>query len=298
MIAANGKNAMWESKRFQVRIFLIYWLVVVAVLPWGFCGCSVVQSFQPETPSYDRLSAVYDNTQLGTTRSLDVLEMVRVPQHEATDSAEAHLVSQSDTVVAALGRSEQGYETWFTIVTFDEHTMAARRKYFYLVDERVAVPPPRAIQFLTEPKRGLMFDCQTALENEVLSQPYATEEAKQIAILRHLEENFRQDLQELSQGRDSPGRSDEVLSVSGMLMSQVFDAVMLELSRSPVLAGALKTRNGLEFDHISFDKGRIRLVVEGDVATVKVRLGLFRYGFEADRDASRMQAESAEQDSA
>lgn len=293
MITANGSNSMWKSKRL-----LVYWFSVVAVLSCGLCGCSVVQSFQPESPSYDRLSAVYDNTQLGTTPSLDVLEMVRVPKHEASESTEAHLVSQSDTIIAAFGRGEQGYATWFTMVTFDEHTMAARRKYFYVVDEKVNVPLTQPIHFLTEPKRGLMFDCQTVLESDVLSQPYATEQAKQIAILRRLEEDFRRDLQELSQDKDSPGRSDETLSVSGMLVSQVFDAVMLELRQSPVLAGALKAGSGLEFDHISFDKGRIRLLVEGDVATVKIRLGLFRYGFQADKDASQVQTEPAEQDSA
>jgi hypothetical protein len=277
---------------------MVYCSLVVAVLSCGLCGCSVVRSFQPESPSYDRLSAVYDNTQLGTTRSLDVLEMVRAPKYEASDSAEAHLVSQSDTIVAAFGQGEQGYATWFTMVTFDEHTMAARRKYFYVVDEKVNVPLTQPIEFFTEPKRGLMFDCQTVLESDVVSQPYATEEAKQIAVLRYLEEDFRRDLEELSQDKDGSGRSDERLSVSGMLVSQVFDAVMLELRRSPVLAGALKAGSGLEFDHISFDKGRIRLVVEGDIATVKIRLGLFRYGFEADRNASHAQSEPAEQDSA
>lgn len=294
MRTANGGGTMWKSKRLWVQVLSVYGLPIVVLLSCGLCGCSVVQSFQPESPSYDRLSAVYDNTQLGTTRSLDVLEMVRAPKYEATDSAEAHLVSQSDTIVAAFGRSEQGYETSFTMVAFDEHTMAARRKYFYLVDEEVNVPLTQPIQFFTEPKRGLMFDCQTVLESDVLSQPYATEQAKHIAILRYLEEDFRRDLEELSQDEDRPGRSDETLSVSGMLVSQVFDAVMLELRRSPVLAGALKASSGLEFDHISFDKGRIRLVVEGDVATAKIRLGLFRYGFQADKDASRAPAESTE----
>jgi hypothetical protein len=46
------------------------------------------------------------------------------------------LISQSKSIIAAVGQSKKGYKTWFDMVAFDESELTARRKYVYIADER------------------------------------------------------------------------------------------------------------------------------------------------------------------
>ena len=48
---------------------------------------------------------------------------------------------------------------------------------------------------------------------------------------------------------------------------------MVKLESFPALAIRLSEPAGIKFEHMSFDKGRIRMVVEGDVVTLKFRTG-------------------------
>jgi hypothetical protein len=233
----------------------------------GLCGCSIVSNLRPEECPREELSASYDQTALKTSSTLDVLGKIQSLEHE--------LLSQSDVIVASSGQNKNGYRTWFTMVTFDEYTMVAKRKYFFLVDERAKVSPTKLKRFLAAPKQGLVFDTQVVLETEVLDKPYATEEARQIAILRQVAGSLRKDIDELSGDTDGPSQGSETLTISGLLMNQLFETVLLELDKSPVLAQRLSSSSGVEFNHISFDRGSIRMVVEDDTVTVTIGLGLF-----------------------
>jgi hypothetical protein len=243
--------------------FYLFALIFVC----GLCGCSVVRYFQPEQCPREELSASYDLTALKASSTLDVLGKIQSRKHE--------LLSQSDTMVASSGEDKNGQRTWFTMVAFDEHTMVAQRKYFFLVDERAKVSPTKLKRFLAAPKRGLVLDSQVVLETDVLAKPYATEEAGQIAILKQVAQSLRNDIEELSGNADGPSQGNKMLTVSGLLMNQVFEMALLELNKSPVLAKRLSSKSGVEFNHVSFDKGNIWMFVEGDVVTVKIGLGLF-----------------------
>jgi len=255
-----------QAKRRAIVENLVFCLFAVIFL-CGLCGCSVVRYFQPEQCPREELSASYDQTALKTSSTLDVLGKIQSLEHE--------LLSQSDVIVASSGQNKNGYRTWFTMVAFDEHTMVAKRKYFFLVDERAKISPTKLKRFLAAPKQGLVFDSQVVLETEVLAKPYATKEAGQIAILKQVAESLRKDIDELSGNTDGPSQGNKMLTVSGLLMNQLFETVLLELHKSPVLATRLSSKGGVEFNHISFDKGKIRMVVEDDIVTVKVGLGLF-----------------------
>ena len=255
-----------RAERRAIVANLGFYLITLILL-CGLCGCSVVRHFQPEECPREELSASYDRTALKTSSTLDVLGRIQSRDHE--------LLSQSDTMVASSGQNKNGYRTWFTMVAFDEHTMVAQRKYFFLVDERAKITPTMLKRFLVTPKRGLVFESQVVLETEVLAKPYATEEAGQMAILRQVAERLRADIDDLSGNTDGPSQGNKMLTISGLLMNQVFEAVLLELHKSPVLAKRLSSQSGVEFSHISFDKGNIRMVVEEDIVTVRIGVGLF-----------------------
>ncbi|MFQ6034617.1 MAG: hypothetical protein ACE5NM_02070 [Sedimentisphaerales bacterium] len=242
---------------------------VFCLLSFGLYGCSVWRYLQPDELSYEKLSLSYRWIRLNSSSSHDVLRMIHSPQFGlGPNFTGTRLLSQSDTVIASVGRSYDGYKSWFTMVSFDERDMTANRKYFYLMDERALLKPTGLRHFQILPKPGLIFDCQMVLQLEVLAKPYATEQARQITILKHIAKNLSKDIDEL-------GPDNQTLAVSGMLMNQVFEAALLELDKSPVRAKNLSEKSGVQFNHISLGKGRISMTVEDNIGTVRIRLGIF-----------------------
>jgi len=277
MKTAEVRYPIRSVKAGTIVQFLAFRFPLLLAVGWGLYGCSVIQ---PTKVAYDTLSVTYEQTKLKSSGSLDVLKAMRSPEQQLKPGRDtSYLVTQSDTIVASLGQSKKGYKTCFTMVAFDEHTLTAKRKYFYLVDERASPPPTQPLGYLTGPAPGLKFDCQIVLPTGLLAQPYASEEARQAAILNQVAEYLRQDIRELTGPTDTSSQGGQILTVSGMVINQTFNAVSLQLAKSGVSAERLSGKSGFEFNHMSFDKGRIRLVLDEDIATVKIRLGVFRHDF-------------------
>ena len=274
------QNRNIKFKTFSLLSFTL-WLLV-----FSFCflaSCSVVSPYlgfeREELLRSGELSATYEGTKLKKSITLDVLPMVQMSKHE--------LLSQGDSVVASLGQSKKGYKTWFNMVAFDEYKLTAKRKYFFIVDERIGRSPTNPKRVLIKPKRGLSFDCQMVLDKEVLDRPYATENARQIMILRQVLNHLRKDIDELSEDIGELGQGSEKLGVCGMLIKQVFEAILLKLDRSPALTMKLGDSSGVGFDHISFDKGKVRMVVRNDIVTVRIRLGVLVLTFDDVEDVGK-----------
>ena len=54
--------------------------------------------------------------------------------------------------------------------------------------------------------------------------------------------------------------------------------VLTKLSGSPAMASRLGEPNGVEFEELSFDKCRLRMVIDNDVVTVRMQIGSFGKG--------------------
>ncbi len=217
-------------------------------------GCAVAELFKPEKPPYNEdIYAIYRQTTLKQSTSADALALFAKP--------ELGLVSQSKSVIAQAGQKNKGYKSWFNMAAFDENSLIMNRKYVFIVDER-----PK--QLFVEPWEGVYFDCQMVLPKEVLGEPYANENAKRIAILKQVRESTRADARDV-------GADNQVILRCGAIISQGIDALGVKLDASPAMAAGLSEPEGLEFEDMSFDKGRMRLITEGDVVTVRMRLGSF-----------------------
>jgi len=236
-------------------------------------GCATVPpqaGTQPQRLSYEqRLAAPYDQTEIKKSITLDVLPKIQRTQEElGPHFAGTELLSHSESLVASLGQSKDGYKTWFNMVAFHEYRLNVIRKYFFLVQDKAG-------SFQTRSKQGLRFDCEMVLEQQVFDKPYPAESARQIAILRHVLDNLRKDIDELGTEIDAPGQDNKMLGVCGMLINQTFETILLELDSSPVLAAKLGEAGGVEFDHLNFDKSRVQMVIRDDTVAVKIRLGAF-----------------------
>ena len=227
-----------------------------------FCwlgGCSAISPevrMRQEVRLYDKdLSAAYDQTKVKKSLTLDVLPKMGRSKDE--------LLSQSESVVASLGQGKDGYKTWFTMVAFHEYELSVVRKYFFVVDEKVH----------NRAKRGLRFDCETLLDKEELDNIRLAKGARQIAVLKNVLDNLQKDAAELVGDVNAPGQDNRMFDVSVMLVKQVFETALLDLDRSPALATKLSDPNGVEFDHLNFGAGRIRVQAEGNTVIVRIRLG-------------------------
>lgn len=272
LVRAKSAGARQESRTAWFFAFSIQLLFI-----FGLCGCSSVMSpyvisKRQKTPYDAGISDSYHKIELKKSGALDVLPMINKPESE--------LLSQSRSVVASFGQAEDGYKNWFNMVAFDEVRLTAKRKYFFLVDEKVKRLPGKRRKFLMEPKRGIMFDSQMVLEKSAFDKLRMSEDAGQAAQLRWVLENLHKDIGELGLGVDASGSGNQTLAVSGMLINQVFRTILYTLDASPGLAAKLGDSGGVKFDHISFGKGTVRMTVEDDIVTVKIRVGVFVGAFE------------------
>ena len=240
-------------------------------------GCSTVSPWTQarHRSQQARLSAPYD--QIVVKQSIiqnAVPRIQRLNDETQADLAASEVISHSENVVVSVGQSEDGYQTWFNMVTFSENELNVVRKYFFVVDDTT-----KSIQL--EPNQGLRFDCEVELDEEVFADPDTRDNARRIEILRNVLNYFRKDMNELRDDPRKPDQENKTIDICRMLINQAFDTILRKLDMSPVLASRLSQAGGVEFDHINFDKGKIQLIVKGDIATVKIRLGAFSHMIEA-----------------
>ncbi len=224
---------------------------------------------------YARLALPYARTQLKSSTSLQVLNVTHDPAYQfLSREAEPVLLTQSDTAVAYSGRSAEGRKTWLDLVVFEGTRMTATRKYFFCIDERATIDPTQPEHHWLVPRQGLLFDSECIVDPEILTTPYATEEAQKIAIVKGLARRFQGDVTALIGRAKAPAQGNEQIAVSGMMVHQVFQGILAKLAQSPGLAKNLSTDQGIQFPHPSLGEGRLRLLVGSDTAVVMIRVNL------------------------
>ena len=245
-----------KSKRLKVTSSVLY--LFTSVFLCGLCGCTLFGDFvgfiKPEgAPSDEQISASYYLTELKKSSAADVLTVLHNPEYE--------LLSQSKNVVASVGQKKKGYKSWLNMVAFNEDEPTVMRKYLFISDER-----PKFL--FTEPWEGMSFDCEVVLESKILDEPYSNENARRIEILRQVQEYVHTDIEQVE-------LDNKTITVSGMLINQALETILVKLDSSPVLATKLDSPAGVEFNHISFSKGKIQMAVADDIVSIRMRLGSF-----------------------
>jgi hypothetical protein len=217
-------------------------------------GCAVVEFFRPEgPPSEEELYESYAQVELGASGAGETRAVIYDREHE--------LLSQSKSVLASFGQKKKGYKNWFNMVAFDETKLTARRKYFLLVDEK-----PKTVPFRS--KRKLRFESRMVMESDVLDEPYVNQNMRRIAILRQVLSNFHKDMDEVK-------ASNRKLEEFGMFTNHVLTTVLRDLDESPVLASKMSGAEGVRFDHMTLEGGRIWMYIAADVVDVRVLIDSF-----------------------
>jgi hypothetical protein len=236
---------------FLLRLCAFGFLVLVGLV---LSGCAVVEYFKREGPPSDgELYGSYTEIELRATGAGEARAVIYDPEYE--------LLSQSKSVITSFGQKKKGYKSWFNMVAFDETRLTANRKYFFLIDEKAKTVPFKS-------KRRLHFESRMVIESEVLDEPYVDRNVRRIAILKQVLANFRTDM-------DGVKADNKKLEEFGMLTNHVLETIMRDLDESPALASKLSGAEGVRFDHMTLEKGRIWMEVAEDIADVKVLIDSF-----------------------
>lgn len=231
----------------------------------GLSGCGL--QYLPDevkAPKDAELPQSYYKTVLKQSSSADVLSVIHKPKYE--------LLSQSESVVASWGQKKEGRKMWFNMVAFDQELLTAKRKYFFLFDENVPYWPWR---------QKCRLDMEMVADVEILEKPYANENARRMAVLRRVLENFNKDVFDVRQ-------DNKMLDSCAMLVNQVLNTILVQLDEMPVRASELSDLSGMAFDHTTLGRGRIRMVIRDDVVKVKVKIGRSLIPFKKHHDVIGM----------
>ena len=229
--------------------------------------------FPPGTLPYQDIAATYHSASIKQSSTLDVLRTMQTqqgllnPKHVGRE-----LISQSDTLVASSGQSQDLSKNWFTLFSFDEQSMTANRKYFMCLDEHTLVTPSEPQKSLYFPRKTLVFNSQIVV-TDLVNQDFDNEQARDIALLKSIARNLRSDITYFDASTRVSGNGNHIMTSIGLYMNTVFQQALRELDRSPYLANDLG-HQGLVFDHMTLNKGRIQMILQGDVLVSRVEIGL------------------------
>ncbi len=220
-----------------------FWILAISVCVI-LSGCRSISS----SGIFDR----HDRVLLKFSNSADVLAVIHPEESE--------LLSQSESVVASWGSNKKISKLWFNAIAFDEELLTATRKYCFIANEK-------AKGYYVAPAEKLRFDAEVVLGPEVLDEPYANENAKRIAILQHVLTVFSEDMIQVTP-------DSRTLESATLMAKQVLNSILREkFEQSPALAARLTEPDGVKFEHRSLGAGLGRMIVEGDVAKVRIKVG-------------------------
>jgi hypothetical protein len=257
-----------------VRVARVMLFMAALLFAFILAGCGGREYLSPKL-AYAQLAIPYSATQIGRSTSLEVLNVARDGAYQFDPKqVEQALLTQGDTVIAYSGRSADTLKTWLNLTAFDEYRMTARRKYFFCIDEQVERAPDDSKKRFFPPRKGILFEAQFLIDPEVLTTPYATEEAQRIAILQWLAGRLERDIIALVGDARHPAQGSDAVTLSGMMAGQVFQGVLAQLDKSPGLARNLAEERGVAFPHMSLGEGRIRLATQNDLGAVLIRVNL------------------------
>jgi hypothetical protein len=236
----------------KVANFLLILITAAAGLFYGGCGIEEpMERVKTEgSPRTSELPSAYNAITLKQSSSADVLAAIKQSKKE--------LLSQSESVIASWGEKKKGSQLWLTAAAFDEEDLTVTRKYFLAVDEK-------PWHLLAEGQK-LRLDIEMIADEKLLSEPYSSENEKRIAVLKAIIENMRDDITQIRQ-------DSRIVHVSEMITNQGLERILYVLTQSPAMGERLSETDGLEFDHLTMGRGRVRMLINGEIVKLRMIVG-------------------------
>ncbi len=207
-------------------------LVLMAVL----CVVVVSGCHMSSKPVFKR----YYLTTVNVSTSAEIIPIIQ---------AEGEMLAKGENAIASWGEKKKGSIVWFNAVAFDDETSKAIRKYGF-----VATPEKQ--------EQRMRFDAELVINPDVLNEPYANENAKKIAVLKSILNDFSSDLEPLV-------KDGRALNSASLMVKQLLKKLISDLNASPALAANLENYSGMVFDNMNLGKGKTRMIIVDGVVNLK-----------------------------
>ncbi len=264
---------MDKTTRFQRMLMSLGVMAMIMATQ----GCSTVQRYiRPGQFSYPQLSETYRKTTLGRTGSLEVIRAAQAApiitdDQEVVDLRDYQLVAESGQVVSVFGQSPDTYTRWFSLFGFDPYDLTARRKYFFLFNEKATASPFDEGKRFFKPKQVLVFEAELVMA-EALARPARREAERRIAILREATSVLRQDVNTMTVSAEGAIRHYHELASNGMFANQILEAAARRLEQFPVMAAKLNAPEGVGFEPMGLDRGTLWMGIDQENKTVHLTI--------------------------
>jgi hypothetical protein len=207
-------------------------VVLVAVLcVVALSGCNMSR----ET-IFDR----YYSTSLNVSTSADIIPMIQ---------AKGETLTKGENAIASWGDEKNGSVVWFNAIAFDDESSKAVRKYGF-----VATPKRRF--------QRMRLDAELVIDPDVLDEPHANENARKIAILKSILDDFNSDMAPLV-------KDSKALNSATLMAMQLLKKLITDLEVSPALATNLGNYGGMDFNNMNLGKGKTRMIIVDGIVNLK-----------------------------
>jgi hypothetical protein len=219
-------------------------------------GCAWMQrgSSPPESPTPLQLLTTFKASELGTSSSGDVLSSLTDLSFPGIE-----IVSSSQNAISVAGPIDLADRTWATIVSFGEDTLTVDAKYFIYVNDK-----PRG--FFHHKVTNARMDVEKYISPDVLSANYPNEEERNLAVIRDI-------LKGLTSAARNLKTQDSRVRSCVMAGNQLLEQRIAQYKASPSSMATISGMTGTAFDTPELGKGRIKLIVSNNVASLKMVCG-------------------------
>jgi hypothetical protein len=256
-----------DLKRGRGCLFLTAAFALVSIV---LNGCGAIDFVKKEGPPNNAsVISGYYRVGLKMSSSADVVDEMYLPEYE--------LLSQSKKVIACAGQKKMGYKSWYKMAAFEEGQSTVQRKYLFIEDEKPKV-------LFASIRARARFECSVALDTKMLKEPFSSENAKLIAILKKIHNDSVKDVAGVS-------ADNNVIMTDGGLANQALADAITKLEASPAEAAKLNSAKGVSFSALSMDAGVIQMGIEYDIVSVKIALGSLVKKFKLDFEKEPKESE-------
>lgn len=224
-----------------------------------------------------KMNAVFDRfekVQIGKSTSADVFSFI---QNKDMDE----MLCQDEQTVVSWGQNGTGAVIWFNAVSFDQTNDQAARKYAMLIDEDS--PGWHALHLAKS--RKLRADFEYVLPAEFDELEFTNENEKRREALKTAVSLYLKDINVVRFDSD-------YIYMSAMLLRQTFNELLYELEKVPTYLSVIDRREGVEFTHPTMGAGRVRMLMNTDTYTVRLKIvvGTVVKGFAKDDEVIAMES--------
>ncbi|MFI4912613.1 MAG: hypothetical protein ACIAQZ_13180 [Sedimentisphaeraceae bacterium JB056] len=221
----------------------------------------------------------FDRVEIGESSAAEVLSFIQ-------DESLGEMLSQDEQTVVSWAQNGNGAVIWLNVVSFDEASNTAARKYAFLVDE----DSPGWRLFYGSKSKKMRAEFEFVLPPEFDELELTTENERKREALKTALNLYIKDI-------DVVRYDSDYIYSSAMMLRQTFNELLYELERVPAKLSKIDEPEGVSFDHPTLGPSRVRMLFDTEtyIVRIKIKVGKCTTDFDEHKDVVLMGDPSVKQ---